>query len=74
MTMSPAPRRMLTPSEAALYCGVPKARFKAIVAVPAVAMPHGRRLFDLRDLDRWLDGLAQKSLNDDDAIIARLGT
>jgi hypothetical protein len=61
---------MLKPHEAAAYCGRSMARFTAECPVAAVAFPNGDRLFDLRDLDAWLDGL--KEPQDVSDLIARL--
>lgn len=66
-------RRMLKPSEAAEYCGLSLAKFK-VCGISPVQMPNGTILYDLRDLDAWLDGLkAEAPVADDDMILARLG-
>ena len=67
-----APRRMLSPREAADYCGIPPKKF-AITGIAHVAMPHGQNLYDIKDLDAWLDGLKNNALDSDDAIIGKLG-
>ena len=36
-------------------------------------MPHGQNLYDIKDLDAWLDGLKNNALDSDDAIIGKLG-
>lgn len=66
-----SPRRMLKSGEAAEYCGRPAKRFQAECPVSPVAFPNGDRLYDIRDLDSWLDCLKGNSEADD--IIARLG-
>lgn len=67
-----SPRRMLPVKEAAVYCGIAVKRFSQECRVPPVAMPGGSKLYDIRDLDTWLDGL--KSGHDaDDEILGRLG-
>ena len=66
---------MLTAKEAADYCGIPAKRFPSLFPKPPVAMPHGHRLYDINDLDNWLDGLKNGQSDDaDEAILKRLGT
>ena len=68
------PRRMLTRREAAVYCGVPVCRFPVAVSVKPVAMPHGKMLYDIKDLDDWLDRLKAGAPNDaDEDILSKLG-
>lgn len=65
---------MLTKREAALYCGVPLTRFPVAVTVKPVAMPHGKTLYDIKDLDEWLDRLKAGAPNDaDEDILSKLG-
>ena len=64
-----SPRRMLTAREAAEYIGLPA---KALPVAP-VEMPNGRRLYDMRDLDEWLDDLKASGPTDADDILGRLG-
>lgn len=64
-----SPRRMLTAREATEYTGLNVAQ----LPVRPVALPNGRRLYDLRDLDAFLDGLKADATSDLDAIVARLG-
>lgn len=67
-------RRMLTKREAAIYCGVPINRFPAAVSVPPISMPHGKMLYDIKDLDNWLDRLKTGAPNDaDEDILSKLG-
>ncbi len=66
-----APRRMLKPKEAADYCGLPVKRFPVACQVSPVKMPDGARLYDMQDLDRWIDALKDGATSDDD-IIGRL--
>lgn len=66
-----APRRMLSPREAAEYCGLPLKRFPSSCAVPPVLMPDGAKLYDLRDLDAWLDAL-KGGVSSEDEILRRL--
>lgn len=67
-----APRRMLTAREAAEYCGLSAKRFGSCGIKP-VTYPNGELLYDIQDLDRWIDGLKEGASDSDDAIIARLG-
>ncbi len=68
-----SPRRMLRPNEAAEYCGIPLKRFPAECAVVPVAMPNGVKLYDIQDLDAWIDTLKSGDHSDDDVVLARLG-
>lgn len=65
------PRRMLKLAEAAEYCGRSRRHFEAECPVAPVAFPNGDRLYDLHDLDRWIDGLKAGVAADD--LIERLG-
>ena len=51
--------RLLTMEQAARYCGVCPSTFKAICTVAPIALRRGERLlrYDVRVLDRWIDGL-----------------
>ncbi len=69
-----APRRMLTPREAAEYCGLPTKSFPVDCGARPIQMPNGRKLYDMHDLDAWLDGLKSGQPDDDEDIIGRLGT
>jgi hypothetical protein len=69
-----SPRRMLSAREAAEYCGLPTKRFSLVCNVSPVAMPSGMRLYDIRDLDGWIDGLKSELPIDDDDIVRRLGS
>ena len=52
-------KRMLNATEAASYCGLPAKHFAATCPEQPVELRPGLRLWDRRDLDRWLDGLKQ---------------
>ena len=67
------PKRLLKKSEAASYCGRPVKRFEAEVPFPPVRMANGDLLYDVRDCDKWIDGL-KSGTNDADDIVRRLGT
>lgn len=49
------PRRMLTKQEAAAYCGLRPRAFAKSCRISMVAFPNGELLYDIRDLDHWLD-------------------
>lgn len=68
-----APRRMLTLREAADYCGLPIRRFPIDCHVKPVSMPSGGKVYDMQDLDAFLDALKGGEASGDDAIIAKLG-
>lgn len=63
---------MLTLKEASAYIGIASRRFPVACAVTPVAMPDGKRLYDMRDLDNWIDGLKDGGDGSDDEILARL--
>lgn len=67
------PRRMVNAREAAEYTGLTAGIFKAACPVAPIEMAHGRQLYDLRDLDRWIDTLKAGASDDDDALLSRLG-
>ena len=67
-----SPRRMLSIREAADYCALPIKRFHVLCSVSPILMPTGKNLYDIQDLDRWLDGLKIGQPNGDDDIIGRL--
>lgn len=67
------PRRMLQAREAAEYCGIPTKRFVAECTVSPVAMPHGAKLYDMQDLDTWIDSLKSGQACSDDDLIRQLG-
>ena len=69
------PKRMAKKSEAANYCGLPIKRFEDEFPFPPVRMPGGDDLIDLQDCGRWIETLKAGVANDDDdAILAKLGT
>jgi hypothetical protein len=66
-----APYRLLTKADAAHYCRLSNAQFETQCPVVPVIMPGGDRLWDVKDLDKWIDSLkAESSIADD--IVARL--
>ena len=68
-----SPRRMLTTREAADYCGLSSKRFPYECQVRPIAMPKGGFLYDMQDLDQWIDSLKSGKSILDDEIIEKLG-
>lgn len=66
------PRRMLTAGEAATYCGIPARRFALDCGLQPTEMPGGRKLYDMREIDAWLDGLKDGTGSSDSDIVERL--
>ena len=66
------PRRMLSIKEAAEYCGLPVKGFDRKCGVSPVEMPAGIRLYDMRDLDSWIDGFKAGAGDSDDDILGKL--
>ncbi|MCB1503113.1 MAG: hypothetical protein KDK07_25600 [Bauldia sp.] len=64
---------MLSKAEAASYCGLGARRFEAECPVRPVELPGGARVFDMVDLDKWIDTIKGAAEDDTAAIIARLG-
>lgn len=67
-----SPRRILSPREAAEYCGQRASHFAKECPVQKIRFPNGDEAYDMRDLDIWLDSLKLGSTAGDD-IVARLG-
>lgn len=65
-------RRLLSAKEAATYCGTTVRRFSSYCPVPPISMPSGSELYDILDLDNWIDGLKSNSADSDDDILQRL--
>lgn len=66
------PKRMLTNSESADYCGRPVKRFEIECPVSPTKFPNGDLRWCMHDLDTWLDNLKTHS-GDIENILARLG-
>ena len=64
---------MLSVREAAEYCGLGLKAFPRECSISPIEMPNGHKLYDMRDLDTWLDGLKSEEPNSDDAILRKLG-
>ncbi|WP_312946311.1 hypothetical protein [Agrobacterium sp.] len=65
--------RMLTPKMAAEYVGISQKRFPVTCPVAPIAMPGDVKLYDVHDLDKWIDDLKGGQVAADDDIIGRLG-
>ncbi len=66
------PFRLLTKAEAAHYCRRSVKKFEVQCPVAPIEMVDGDRLWDVRDLDRWIDSLKNDFGDDANAIVARL--
>ena len=67
------PYRLLTKGAAAGYCSRPVKTFEAQCPVAPLIMPNGDKLWDVQDLDRWIDSLKGPAANaSQDAYLARL--
>ena len=64
-------KRMLTRREAAEHCGRPLKSFEVECPVSPVKFANGDLRWDVRDLDKWLDGLKTGS-DDTETIVQRL--
>lgn len=67
-------RRMLDKEEAATYCHIPKTKFEAVCPVQPTRLHETLGLvWDVKELDRWLDNKAGKQVVlTDEEIAARL--
>jgi hypothetical protein len=64
---------MLSERDAAEYCGLSARRFAFECPVKPVEMPGGVKLFDIRDLDDWIDHLKRDSeVTSAETLLARL--
>ncbi len=64
-------RRIYNKAEAAEYCGLPPKVFATLCPVTPIRFSERHSGYDVRDLDRWLDGF--KAGADDSNILDRLG-
>ena len=72
LNISVTEKRMMSEAEASSYCGLPVKHFKTACPVNLVNL-GGRKVYDKRDLDQWID--AEKAGGTDTsraAILARL--
>ena len=72
LNLKVSPRRMLSLKEAADYVGVTAKRFPGTCSVAPIALPGDVKLYDMRDLDAWLDQLKAGGVDSDDEIIGKL--
>ena len=66
------PFRLLKKAEAAHYCSRSIKTFEGQCPVRPIVMANGDRLWDVHDLDAWIDGL-KVGATEDDEDLARLG-
>lgn len=62
-------KRFLTEKEAATYGGFTLTEFRRECPIIPIARAQGRKVWDVREIDHWLDGA---KTTDHDSIIARL--
>lgn len=55
LNLSVVEKRMLSPIEAASYCGLASKHFKVLCPVVPISMGGKSALYDKRDLDQWID-------------------
>jgi hypothetical protein len=67
------PYRLLKKAEAAHYCRRSVKRFSIECPVKPIKMPNGDEVWDVLDLDKWIDSLKSGADHDADAILAKLG-
>lgn len=67
------PTRLLTKGEAARYCRLNTNRFSVICPVRPVEIDKNKKVYDIKELDGWIDSLKTNTHNDsDDALIEKL--
>jgi hypothetical protein len=66
------PYRLLTKTEAAHYCRRSVKKFETQCPVQPLKMADGDLLWDVQDLDRWIDSLKSGKLDEAEAALARL--
>ncbi|WP_246659085.1 hypothetical protein [Rhizobium sp. FY34] len=64
--------RMMSLRQAADYVGLSVKRFPSACPVIPISMPGDVTLYDVRDLDRWVDDLKTGSRDSDEEIIGKL--
>lgn len=67
-----APRRMISQRDAAAYCGLPLKSFPGYCNVAPVQMPNQKLLYDMKELDKYLDDLSESDVSSEDEMIAGL--
>ncbi|PZU21950.1 MAG: hypothetical protein DI589_13730 [Shinella sp.] len=68
-----SPRRMLSEREAAEYIGLTLKRFQGARPVAPIEMPGKVLVYDMRDLDAFIDQRKVGASDNDDDILAALG-
>ena len=68
LNLNVVPRRMLKPSEAATYCCLSGTKFKRECPVDPIEYECGDRVYDIRELDKWLDTYRGGSTDIDEQI------
>ena len=58
------PIRLLSKVDAATYCGMSARRFPSECPVDSVTLSNGDQLYDIRDLDSWIDSMKAGARHD----------
>ncbi|WP_158807989.1 hypothetical protein [Beijerinckia sp. L45] len=66
------PYRLFTKVEAAAYCRRSTKKFEGQCPVAPIVMADGDKLWDVVDLDKWIDSLKAGHVFDSDDIISKL--
>jgi hypothetical protein len=66
------PYRLLTKTEAAYYCRRTVKKFEIQCPVKPIEMTDGDRLWDVQDLDHWINGLKTGTTDEAEQALARL--
>jgi hypothetical protein len=66
------PYRLLTKTEAAYYCRRTVKKFEFQCPVKPIEMTDGDRLWDVQDLDHWINGLKTGAMDEAEQALARL--
>ena len=64
--------RMVPLKDAAAYVGLTAKRFPLACSVRPISMPGNVELYDMRDLDTWLDQMKAGSIDADEEILRKL--
>lgn len=65
-------KRMLRETEAAHHCGLSAKEFRRDCPIKRIKFPGGAELYDVRDLDNWIDTVKAGAGSADDEILGRL--
>jgi len=67
------PTRLLNKKEAARYCRINPARFSVLCPVRPFGIEKNRMVYDIQELNRWIDSLKSgKDSDSDEALIGKL--